>query len=243
MISPSSRAALTLTSGTLTATHTVTHSATSSQTLSTLSPTDMTTSMTGKSSASSFCIDALLAREDHILKSPPSTSSLSCSSRGSPAMSADDARSSSSPLSSPALINGGIHSSSRGTPADSEHIRSGGSPPVSPLWSPRSNNLQMCSPLGSHSHHNNSGAMQSLFSSANPSPHPLYAAMYSQTHGPHNMTNGPNCPPHGIPMIHSSAFHSPFHDLKGHSASSAPGLPIDWLTRAGLLYHRTSGKW
>lgn len=236
MISPSSRVALAITTSA------------ASVSGSELSTTNMAS---GKSSTSSFCIDALLARQDRqerqdrsdrVLKGPPSTSSLSSSCRGSPPMSPDDARSSSSPLSSPALINGGIHSSSRGTPADSEHIRSVGSPPVSPLWSPRSNNLQMCSPLGPHSHHNNAAAMPSIFSSGNPSPHPLYAAMYSQSHGPHNMANGPNGAPPGIPLMHSSAFHSPFHDLKSHNAGSAPGLPIDWLTRAGLLYHRTSGE-
>ena len=226
MLSPSSRIA----------------NSTSASDSETLSPTNMTT---GKTSASSFCIDALLAREDHIMKSPPSTTSLSSSSRGSPPMSPDDARSSSSPLSSPPLINGTIHSSSRGTPADNEHMRGLElrTPPVSPLWSPRSSNLQLCSSLGGpHSHHNNVSPMSSLFSSGNPSAHPLYAAMYAQTHGPHNMGNGPNGPSSGIPLIHSSAFHSPFHDIKGHSGNSGPALPIDWLARAGLLYHRSSGE-
>jgi hypothetical protein len=210
----------------------------------TLSPTNMTTS---KSSASNFCIDALLAREDHILKSPQSTASLSSSSRASPPMSPDDVHSSSSPMSSPALINGTTHSGSRGTPADSDHMRAMEmrTPPMSPLWSPRSSNLQMCSSLASgvHSHHNNAAAaaMSSLFSSANPSGHPLYAAMYNQTHGSHAMVNGPNGSSAGIPLIHSSAFHSPFHDMKGHTGSGG-GLPIDWLARAGLLYHRSSGK-
>ena len=223
MLSPSSRIA----------------NSTSASGSETLSPTNMATA---KSSASSFCIDALLAREDHILKSPPSTTSLSSSSRGSPPLSPDDARSSSSPLSSPPLINGAMHCSSRRTPADNDHMRGLElrTPPVSPLWSPRSANLQLCSSLGGvpHSHHNNTSAMSSLFS-GNPSTHPLYAAMYTQTHGQHN---GPNGPTSGLPMIHSSAFHSPFHDIKGHSGSSGPALPIDWLARAGLLYHRSSGK-
>ncbi|XP_054162270.1 motor neuron and pancreas homeobox 1-like [Oppia nitens] len=206
----------------------------------TLSPTNMTTS---KSSASNFCIDALLAREDR----PQSATSLSSSSRASPPMSPDDARSSSSPMSSPLLMNGTLHSSSRGTPADSEHIRGIDvrTPPMSPLWSPRSSNLQMCSSLASgvHSHHNNAAAaaMSSLFSSTNPSAHPLYAAMYNQSHGPHVIGNGPNGPSSAIPLLHNSAFHSPFHDIKGHTGSGG-GLSIDWLARAGLLYHRSSGQ-
>jgi len=230
MLSPSSRIA----------------NSTSASGSETLSPTNMTT---GKSSASSFCIDALLAREDRILKSPPSTTSLSSSSHASPPLSPDDARSSSSPLSSPPLVNGALHSGSRGTPADHEHLRGMESrtPPISPLWSPRSSGIQMCSSLAasvhphhsnSHAHHAAAAAMSSLFSSSSASTHPLYAAMYGGSHGQHNIPNGPTS---GIPLIHGSAFHSPFHDIKGHGGS-AGGLSIDWLARAGLLYHRSSGK-
>ncbi len=211
----------------------------------TLSPTNMTT---GKSSASSFCIDALLAREDRTLKSPPSTTSLSSSSHGSPPLSPDDARSSSSPLSSPPLVNGLLHSGSRGTPADHEHLR-GMELRTPPLWSSRSSGMQMCSALAAsvHPHHNNhahsaaAAAMSSFFSSASASAHPLYAAMYGGSHGTHSVPNGPNGPSTSIPLIHGSAFHSPFHDIKGHGGS-AGGLSIDWLARAGLLYHRSSGK-
>ena len=43
-----------------------------------------------------------------------------------------------------------------------------------------------------------------------------------------------------VPLLPQSAFHSPLHDLKAHSAST--GLSMDWLARAGLLYHRTPGE-
>lgn len=63
----------------------------------------------------------------------------------------------------------------------------------------------------------------------------LYAAMYG-SHG----SMGPNCRSN-MPLLPHSAFHSPLHDLKGHMPS--PGLSMDWLARAGLLYHRSPGMY
>lgn len=40
--------------------------------------------------------------------------------------------------------------------------------------------------------------------------------------------------------MHGSAFHPPLQDMKSHVASG--NLSMDWLARAGLLFHRTSGK-
>lgn len=40
--------------------------------------------------------------------------------------------------------------------------------------------------------------------------------------------------------MHGSAFHSPLQDMKGRGSSAH--MSMDWLTRAGLLFHRTSGK-
>lgn len=194
-------------------------------------------------STSSFCIDALLARQDRPVKSPLSTESLDLSSTpASPALSHDDARSSTSPLSSP-NINGTLYSGARSTSSEQGNCMDLRTPPISPIWANRSSNIQMCSSLANvHSHPNHShsaaAAAMSLFSST-PN-HPLYAAMYGVSHGPHGISNGSAGPPSNIPLIHGSAFHSPFHDMKNHSGSS--GLPIDWLARAGLLYHRSSGK-
>ncbi|XP_054152424.1 homeobox protein lin-39-like [Oppia nitens] len=207
----------------------------------TLSPTNMTTS---KSSASNFCIDDLLAREDR----PQSSTSLSSSSRASPSLSADDARSSTSPKSDPVLMNGTLHTSSREAPDDSEHIRDINvkTPPMSPPWSLRSSNLQMGSSLATslNSHHNNAAVavMSSLFSSTNPSAHPLYSAKYNQSHGHQVISNGTNGSPSATvtALIHNSAFRSPFHDNKDHNVSGG-GLAIDWLAR-GLLYHRSSAQ-
>lgn len=190
-------------------------------------------------STSNFCIDALLAKEDR-LKSPHSTPSLSSSSAPASPVLSPDARSS----GSPSLINGSYVS--RRTPNVPEHLGSDLRASKSPLWSPLSSsaNIQVCSALAnSHPHQNNhvhhaaNIAMSSLFPSA--SAHPLYAAMYGASH-PHGLQNasGGN-PGNSLPLIHGSAFHSPFHDMKGHPSGA---LPIDWLARAGLLYHRSSGK-
>lgn len=66
-----------------------------------------------------------------------------------------------------------------------------------------------------------------------PASHPLYAAMYGSLPPTTNSNGGP-----------SSAFHSPLGDFKSHAAAAAAtsGLSMDWLARAGLLYHRTGGK-
>lgn len=61
----------------------------------------------------------------------------------------------------------------------------------------------------------------------------LYAAMYG-SHG----SMSPSCRSN-IPLLPHSAFHSPLHDFKGHLPSA--GLSMDWLARAGLLYHRSPG--
>lgn len=150
-----------------------------------------------RSSNSSFCIDALLAREDPV-HSSCSPSSGSDSSRTSPRIVSPSSRPSSS---SPSNLDEGQR-------------------PVSPVWHrPPSAHCLSAMVMGHQ---------PELFSSA---PSSLYPAMYG--------SGGQNSRPN-MHLLPHSAFHSPLHDMKAHSASS--GLSMDWLARAGLLYHRTAGE-
>lgn len=63
----------------------------------------------------------------------------------------------------------------------------------------------------------------------------LYAAMYA-SHGHHASQSCRS----NMSLLPHSAFHSPLQDLKSHMPS--PSLSMDWLARAGLLYHRTTGE-
>lgn len=68
-----------------------------------------------------------------------------------------------------------------------------------------------------------------------PPPSSLYAAMYSGHHPVHSQSMVSS----SGSLMHSSAFHPPIQDIK--NPPSTPHLSMDWLTRAGLLFHRTSG--
>lgn len=185
--------------------------------------------------SSNFCIDALLAKENPI-RSPPSTESVTS---GSPRTTPDvspGVRSTESPILMNGVENSNVHQLEQNA-----HFSS--------LWSPRPSSVFHLSSQIQHSTHPSSSSVNSsnpmsLFSSG-VSNHPLYAAMYGGMH--HGNPNGLNQSQGGVPaggshmpLIHGSAFHSPLHDVKGHHGSGS--LSMDWLARAGLLYHRTPGK-
>ncbi|RWS31251.1 muscle segmentation homeobox-like protein [Leptotrombidium deliense] len=184
-------------------------------------------------SASNFCIDALLAREDPV-RSPPSTESVNSDSV--PSSPQDFAispvsRSVSTPVNT-TVVNNSVN-------AANEQSRD----QLSPLWSPRHSSSVSINAMNafttsmSHSSHQPSvsSAGMPLFPQTVAS-HPLYAAMYGGMHS----SNGPaigsavSAGSSGS-LMHGSAFHSPLHELKSHPG----GLSMDWLARAGLLYHRT----
>lgn len=177
----------------------------------------------GKASTNSFCIDALLARAE-----PP---------RGSPSPAASPSHSSNgSPPTSPRISPGANSPYPRSSSSHSNHGQDPRSP-VSPFWNARASGPSANGAAGG----SGGGNPQHLFQSAIAG-HPLYAAMYGSASAlsaghPHGL------PPNSsgsVPMMHGSAFHSPLHDLKGHPVTG--GLSMDWLARAGLLYHRSSGK-
>lgn len=174
-----------------------------------------------KSSSSSFCIDALLAREDPVRCSP----SPSSSERGSPAASLRISPGAQSPFAR--------SSSSHSSHTPQSHERAA----PSPLWT---NRISTAMPPTSHGHTvHPSSTSSGLFPSA-VATHSLYAAMYGgggHLHGPHPSAG---VSPSSMSLIHGSAFHSPLHDMKGHHGSGS--LSMDWLARAGLLYHRSPGK-
>lgn len=148
-----------------------------------------------RSSNSSFCIDALLARQDPV-HSSCSPSSGSDSGHTSPRI---------------------VSPSSRPSSCSPSHLDES-QRPLSPIWHRPPSSQCLTSMVMGH--------QSEIFSSA---PSPLYAAMYGSAGQRSNMQ-----------LLQHSAFHSPLHDLKAHSASS--GLSMDWLARAGLLYHRTPGE-
>ncbi|RWS11725.1 motor neuron and pancreas homeobox protein 1-like protein [Dinothrombium tinctorium] len=195
----------------------------------TTSPSFLLTTKT----ASNFCIDALLAREDPI-RTPPSNESVNSDSvPGSPPEFnvSPVARSASSPMS--ASVNGA-----------NDHSPG----PMSPIWSPRhSSSLHIGAFNTSMSHSNHHPSV----TNTNPVPifaqsvasHPLYAAMYGGMHasnGPTAIGASVGAATAGSNLMHGSAFHSPLHDIKSHPVSG--GLSMDWLARAGLLYHRSPGQ-
>lgn len=90
-----------------------------------------------------------------------------------------------------------------------------------------------------------SSSPQPVSSSSSPSfpahffpPSSLYAAMYSGHH--HHPVHSQSVVSSSGSLMHGSAFHPPLQDMKSHAASG--NLSMDWLARAGLLFHRTSGK-
>ena len=169
-----------------------------------------------KTSANSFCIDALLARADPNARNSPSPSSQS---------------SEPSPPNSP-RISPGLHRpysrslSSHSNQPHNDVPRS----TASPFWSSRPAAL----PPNAAGH---PGGAQNFLHSAMAG-HSLYAAMYGSS-GLGGHVPPTTMSPSNIPLMHGSAFHSPLHDLKGHPPG---GLSMDWLARAGLLYHRSAGK-
>jgi hypothetical protein len=216
--------------------------------------------------SSNFCIDALLAKEDPIRAS---SSSESLNSESNPASLQDyvpspDSRSDQSPE---VEVNGGSNCDLSLNGAD----QSSSNKQSSPLWTPRlTSSLTMAHPLTSSTssstsnhpslqsanqqpHHSNqphttaantslsSPTPVSLFSSSVTN-HPLYASLYESLQNSNGSSSiGLIHQNQSLSLIHGSAFHSPLHDIKAHHSS--PALPLEWLTRAGLLYHRNTGEY
>lgn len=103
----------------------------------------------------------------------------------------------------------------------------------------------------SSSHPVSSGhPLHPLFHASGPPNASLYAAMYSGNsplHAAAAAAASSSASGHHAALTllpHASAFHAPLGDLKNQAAAAAAAssLSMDWFTRAGLLYHRTPGK-
>lgn len=208
-----------------------------------------------KSSSSNFCIDALLAKKVPIQASPSSESLNSESNLTSPQayVPSPDSRSEQSP---DLELNVGLNSASslNGTDQSNDHLSS--------LWTLRSStSLPVTHPLTSssssssnhhqlHPHQNQNNSTSTSLSTPTPmslfppsvTNHPLYASLYGSLQNSNSSSSiGLSHQNPNLSLIHGSAFHSPLHEIKAHHSSAV--LPLDWLTRAGLLYHRNAGNY
>lgn len=222
-----------------------------------------------RSSTSSFCIDALLSRDKQQASSSAVFNQRLHSQQQSQSQSQQQQQQSPTPTPSTDLDASNNSTSPRiFSPLGSDESRPNSAcvtddrsnSPVSNVTS----NLWSQSPLnGQSSHHrsvisNHSSLLppnsthvtsghplHPLFHTSAPPSASLYAAMYggnSSLHPPSTSASGHH--PALTLLPHASAFHAPLGDLKNQAAAAAAAssLSMDWFTRAGLLYHRTPGK-